>query len=51
MGDAASVAPIDKLGVVFAIAFAALFLGEELTWHHYVGGTLIVAGAVVIALK
>ena len=51
LGDAASVAPIDKLGVVFAIAFAALFLGEELTWHHYVGGTLIVAGAVVIALK
>ncbi|WP_020472008.1 EamA family transporter [Zavarzinella formosa] len=51
LGEASSVAPIDKLGVVFAIAFAAIFLGEELGWQHYVGGGLIVAGAIVIALK
>src|SRR5580658_1336702 len=28
LGEASSVSPIDKLSVVFAIAFAALFLGE-----------------------
>ena len=51
LGEASSVAPIDKLSVVFAIALAAVFLGESLTWHHWVGGGLIVAGAVVIALE
>jgi len=51
LGEASSVAPIDKLSVVFAIALAAIFLGESLTWHHWVGGGLIVAGAIVIALK
>ena len=49
MGQAAQVAPVDKLSVVVAIALAALFLGETLTWHHYVGGALIVAGTVVVA--
>lgn len=51
LGDAASVAPVDKLSVVFAIALAALLLGERLGWQHAVGGGLIVAGAVVIATK
>jgi bacterial/archaeal transporter family protein len=49
LGQASRVAPVDKLSVVFAIAFAALFLREPLTWQHWVGGTLIVAGAIVIA--
>jgi transporter family protein len=30
-GEASRVAPVDKLSVVFAIAFAAVFLGERLT--------------------
>ena len=51
LGDAASVAPVDKLSVVFAIALAALFLGERLGWQHWLGGALIVAGAVIIATK
>lgn len=51
LGEASSVAPVDKLGVVFAMALAALFLGEELTWRHYAGGSLVVAGAVVIAWR
>lgn len=50
VGQASRVAPVDKLSVVFAIAFAALILGERLTWQHYLGGALIVAGAVVLAL-
>lgn len=49
LGEASKVAPVDKLGVVFAILFAALFLKEKLTWQHAVGGSLIVAGAMVIA--
>ncbi len=51
LGEASAVAPVDKLSVVFAIALAALFLGERLAWQHWAGGALIVAGAVVIATK
>ncbi len=51
LGDASKVAPIDKLSVVVAIALAALFLHERLTWQHYLGGALIVSGAIVLAWK
>jgi transporter family protein len=51
LGKASQVAPIDKLSVIFAIAFAALILHERLTWHHWIGGMLIVCGAVIVALK
>ena len=51
MGDASRVAPIDKLSVVFVLIFAVIFLGESLTWKTGLGGGLIVAGAVVLALK
>lgn len=49
LGQASRVAPVDKLSVVFAIALAALVLGEKLNWHHYLGGTLIVSGAIILA--
>ena len=49
LGEASRVAPVDKLSVVVAIALAALFLHEHLTWHHWFGGLLILAGAVVLA--
>src|SRR6266480_2698614 len=49
LGDASKVAPVDKLSVVVAIVFAALFLREQLTWQHYLGGGLIVSGTVVLA--
>jgi transporter family protein len=51
LGDASRVAPIDKLSVVFVLAFAALFLQEPLTLKSGIGGLLIVAGAIVLALK
>jgi bacterial/archaeal transporter family protein len=51
LGEASKVAPIDKLSVVFVLVFAALFLGETLTWKTGLGGALIVAGAVVLTLK
>jgi transporter family protein len=49
LGEASRVAPVDKLSVVIAIALAALFLHEHLTWHHWFGGLLIFAGAVLLA--
>jgi len=51
IGPASRVAPIDKLSVVLVIVFAALFLGERLTWSRTVGGLLIMAGALVVALE
>lgn len=51
LGEASSVAPVDKLSVVFAIALAAIFLGERLVWQHWVGGGLVIAGALLIATK
>lgn len=51
LGDASRVAPIDKLSVVGVLVFAALVLGEPLTWKSIVGGGLITAGAVLLAMK
>jgi len=51
VGPASRVAPIDKLSVALVILFATLFLGEPLTWAKGVGGILIVAGAITIALE
>lgn len=51
LGQASQVAPVDKLSVVFVIVFAAIFLHEQLTWHHWVGGLMIVTGAVILACK
>lgn len=50
LGQASRVAPVDKLSVVFAILFAAVVLHEKLTWQHWLGGALVVAGAVILAL-
>jgi transporter family protein len=49
MGPASSVAPIDKLSVVLVILFAWLFLGEHLSPLKIAGGSLITAGAILIA--
>jgi transporter family protein len=51
LGEASQVAPIDKLSVIFVLVFAALFLQEPLTLKSGLGGLLIVAGAIVLALK
>ena len=51
LGPASRVAPIDKLSVALVIVFAAIFLGEKLTWGKAVGGLLIVAGAIAVALE
>jgi bacterial/archaeal transporter family protein len=49
LGEASQVAPVDKLSVVIAIVLAAVFLHERVTWHHWVGGILILMGAMVLA--
>src|SRR5262249_26974729 len=48
LGEASRVAPVAQLSVVGAIALAAPFLGERLTWQPYVGVGLIVAGTLVL---
>lgn len=50
LGPVSRVAPIDKLSVVFAILFGVLVLGERLNWQTLLGGGLIVAGALVLAI-
>jgi transporter family protein len=50
LGPASRVAPLDKLSVPLVMLFAWLLLGEKLTAPALLGGLLITAGAVVIAL-
>src|ERR1700761_2321897 len=51
LGDAARVAPIDKLSVVFVSIFAVMFLGEHLTPRNWLGVIMIASGAVLIAYR
>ncbi|KRR04433.1 EamA family transporter [Bradyrhizobium valentinum] len=51
LGDAARVAPIDKLSVVFVSVFAVLFLGERLALPNWLGVILIACGAVLVAYR
>ena len=49
LGDAARVAPIDKLSVVLVAVFGVLFLGERLTGPNWFGVMLIAVGAIFVA--
>ncbi|WP_343685383.1 EamA family transporter [Asticcacaulis sp.] len=51
LGDAARVAPIDKLSVALVAIFAVLFLGEKLSLANWAGVGLIVAGVLLLAWK
>jgi bacterial/archaeal transporter family protein len=48
LGNAARVAPIDKLSVVLVAVFAVAFLGERPSVPNWVGIGLIAAGAVLV---
>ena len=50
LGDAARVAPIDKLSVVLVALFGATLLGETLSPVNWLGVALIAAGAVLVAV-
>jgi len=49
LGDAARVAPIDKMSVVLVAVFGVAFLGERLSVPNWLGVALIAAGAVLVA--
>lgn len=51
LGDAARVAPIDKLSVVMVAIIATVFLGEKLSGDNWLGVAFIAVGAVLVALK
>lgn len=50
LGEAARVAPIDKLSVVLVAIIGVLFLGEHLSLRGWTGVALIGAGAVLVAV-
>lgn len=49
LGDAARVAPLDKLSVVLVAVIAAIFLGERLSLVNWMGVALIAVGAILVA--
>jgi transporter family protein len=51
LGDAARVAPIDKLSIVLVAAFGVVFLGERLSGINWLGVALIGLGALLVALR
>ena len=51
LGQAAQVAPIDKLSVVLVAIFGVLFLGERLTGANWLGVVLIAIGAVFVSFR
>ena len=50
IGEAAKVAPVDKLSVVFVAIFGVLFLGETLKLTNWIGIFLIVCGVIMTLL-
>jgi transporter family protein len=50
LGDAARVAPVDKLSVVLVAIFGVAFLGEHLAIHNWIGVVMIAAGVIMIAM-
>jgi bacterial/archaeal transporter family protein len=51
LGDAARVAPIDKLSVVLVAIFGVVFLGERLSTPNWLGVVFIAAGAILVAYR
>src|SRR6201996_4699561 len=51
LGNAAEVAPIDKLSVVLVAVFGVVFLGEKLAAVNWLGVALVAAGAILVAVR
>lgn len=51
IGQAAEVAPIDKMSVVLVALFGVSFLGEKLSLVNWAGIGLIAVGAVMVAVR
>ena len=50
LGNAAQVAPIDKLSVVMVAILGVVFLGEKLSAVNWLGILLVAGGAILVAL-
>jgi transporter family protein len=51
IGDAARVAPVDKLSIIMVAIFGVLFLGEKLSAINWAGVVLIAGGVILLTLK
>jgi len=51
IGDAARVAPLDKLSVLFVALMGVAFLGEKLSLLNWLGIALMVGGVVLIGVR
>lgn len=51
LGDAARVAPVDKLSIVLVAVFGVLFLGEKLSAVNWLGVVLCTAGIILVAIR
>ncbi len=51
LGDAARVAPVDKLSVVIVALLSVAFLGERLVLLNWIGIVLIAAGVIFVTCK
>jgi bacterial/archaeal transporter family protein len=51
LGDAAKVAPIDKLSVVLVALFGVAVLGEKLSLVNWLGVALMACGAILVAYR
>jgi transporter family protein len=51
VGDAAKVAPVDKLSVVLVAVFAAAFLGERPVAREWLGIGLVALGVLVLSFR
>ena len=50
-GDAAKVAPVDKLSLLLVAIFAVVFLKERLNGREWFGVALVGAGVILLGLK
>ena len=51
IGPASYVATVERMSLVIAIVLSVIFLKEKLTWQIVLGGTVMLAGAILIALS
>lgn len=51
LGQAAQVAPVDKLSVVLVALMGVVFLGESLSLRNWLGVAMVAGGAVLVGMK
>jgi transporter family protein len=51
MGPASYVATIERSSLVIAIVLSIIFLKEKITWQLVLGGSIMIAGAILIAFS